>query len=74
MVEAYQAINYREDVAETCTEARRFYPQDGEVRRLCGAAPVAGADSTARAVPAVPAVANDSVGAPDAPGDALPGY
>jgi hypothetical protein len=39
IVEAYQAINYREDVAETCTEARMFYPEDTDVRRACGGRP-----------------------------------
>jgi outer membrane protein assembly factor BamD len=48
MVDAYQAINYREDIAEVCTEARKFYPDDAAVRRACGAVP---AVDTARAPP-----------------------
>lgn len=55
IVESYQAINYREDVAETCAEARKFYPADADVRRACGGAPVAGADSAAARPPAVTA-------------------
>jgi outer membrane protein assembly factor BamD len=55
IVEAYQAINYREDVAETCTEARKFYPEDTDVRRACGGAPVAGTDSAAARAAGAPA-------------------
>lgn len=57
MVEAFRAINYREDVAETCTEARKFYPEDGDVRRACGGAPVAGTDSAPARAAAVPTAA-----------------
>ena len=48
LVDAFKAINYREDIAETCTEARKFYPDDAGVRRACGAVP---AVDTARAPP-----------------------
>jgi outer membrane protein assembly factor BamD (BamD/ComL family) len=46
LLEAYRAINYKEDVAETCTEARKFYPDDAEVRQACASVPaVVPADS-----------------------------
>lgn len=49
LVDAYGAIRYKEDVAETCTEARKFYPEDGDVRQACGGvAPVATPADTAR--------------------------
>ncbi len=51
MLEAYSAINYKEELAETCTEMRKFYPTDGEVGRRC---PSPGATV---ATPAVPATA-----------------
>jgi outer membrane protein assembly factor BamD len=35
LVDAYRKINYREDVAETCTEAKKFYPDDAEVGQAC---------------------------------------
>jgi outer membrane assembly lipoprotein YfiO len=47
MVQAYQAINYKEEMAEICTEARKFYPEDADVQRACAAVPVVvPADST----------------------------
>ena len=39
LLDAYQAIKYREDVAETCTEARKFYPDDAEIGRSCASVP-----------------------------------
>ena len=39
LAEAYRAINYTEDVAETCAALHRAYPGDGEVRQVCGPAP-----------------------------------
>lgn len=44
MLEAYRAINYKEEIAETCTEARKFYPDDADVGRACAnvASPVLG--------------------------------
>jgi outer membrane assembly lipoprotein YfiO len=39
LVQAYRAIRYREDVAETCAALRQSYPGDREVARLCGEAP-----------------------------------
>ncbi len=35
LLDAYRKINYREDVTETCTEARKFYPDDTDVARAC---------------------------------------
>lgn len=54
MVESYQAIRYKEDVTETCATARAAYPQDAEVRRLCGATPTAPAATVAGPTPATP--------------------
>lgn len=45
LLAAYKAINYREDIAETCTEARRFYPTDADIGRVCPAN-AAAVDST----------------------------
>lgn len=51
MLQAYRAINYKEEMAETCVEARKFYPDDAEVQRACtGVANPLAADST-RAAP-----------------------
>ena len=35
LLDAYRKINYREDVTETCTEARKFYPDDPAIGRAC---------------------------------------
>jgi outer membrane protein assembly factor BamD len=48
LAEAYRAINYGEDVNETCAALHRAYPRDGEVREVCGPAPRAMTDSSAR--------------------------
>jgi len=45
MVEAFRAINYKEDIAEICTEARKFYPTDADVTRACASVPSVVADS-----------------------------
>ena len=55
MVEAYRAIKYREELAEVCTEMRRFYPDDPEVARECPAPPAA-ASAPAPGTPGTPAV------------------
>ena len=47
MVQAYRAINYKEEIAEACVDMRRTYPSDAEVQRAC--APGAGATTTAAA-------------------------
>ena len=36
LAEAYQAIRYRDDLAETCTKLRQTYPGDPEIGRTCG--------------------------------------
>ena len=40
LLDAYRAIKYREDEVETCTEARKFYPDDAAVTRACSSVPV----------------------------------
>lgn len=40
LVEAYRAIRYKDDAAESCAVLRAAYAQDAEVRRLCGTEPV----------------------------------
>jgi outer membrane protein assembly factor BamD len=49
MLDAYRAINYKEEIAETCTEARKFYPNDGEITRACASVPVPVLGDSARA-------------------------
>jgi outer membrane assembly lipoprotein YfiO len=39
--DAYKAINYKEDMRETCDAARKAYPNDRDVRDVCGPAPAA---------------------------------
>jgi outer membrane protein assembly factor BamD len=41
LAEAYQAIGYRQDVAETCNALRSAYAGDREVREVCGLPPAA---------------------------------
>src|SRR5262245_25967304 len=36
LAEAYKAIRYREDFAETCTKLRQSYPADPEIAQACG--------------------------------------
>ena len=48
LAEAYRAINYAQDVAETCAALHRAYPGDGDVREGCGRAPPPTAASSAR--------------------------
>lgn len=38
LVEAYRSIDYKADAAEACNAARQQYPNDREVRELCGPA------------------------------------
>jgi outer membrane protein assembly factor BamD len=38
---AYKAINYKEDMRELCDAMRKAYPNDREVRDVCGPAPAA---------------------------------
>jgi outer membrane protein assembly factor BamD len=39
LAEAYRAIHYREDYAESCSRLRQSYPNDREVLDICAAAP-----------------------------------
>lgn len=39
LVEAYSAINYREEVTEQCASLREKYPGASDVREACGSAP-----------------------------------
>ena len=55
LVDAFRAINYKEDIADVCGEMRRSYPSDAEVQRACGTGPTASAPSTGP--PAAPAPA-----------------
>lgn len=47
LAEAYQAIRYRDDFAETCAKLRQTYPGDAEIGRTCGT--VRTADTTVAA-------------------------
>ena len=55
MVQSYKVINYKEEIAEACTEMRRTYPADGDVERACGPAPVAVPTTAATTTGATPA-------------------
>jgi outer membrane protein assembly factor BamD len=57
MVEAYRAINYREELTEVCAEMRRFYPSDAQVERACPPAPPSAASAPAPGTPGAPAAA-----------------
>jgi len=57
MIDAYRAIRYQEEIAEACTDMRRTYPDDAEVRRVCGAAPVSAAPTLPAAPPPTPSPA-----------------
>lgn len=39
--DAYKAINYKEDMRDLCDAMRKAYPNDREVRDVCGPAPAA---------------------------------
>ena len=39
LVQAYRAINYKEDASEVCSSLRRTYPGNAEVTEACGSAP-----------------------------------
>ena len=43
LAKAYRAISYRDDANETCATAREKFPKDGDVKKVCGAAPKADA-------------------------------
>jgi outer membrane protein assembly factor BamD len=42
LVDTYRAINYRQELEETCTHLRRFYPQAEGLAERCPAAPGTG--------------------------------
>ena len=52
MIESYRVIRYKEEAAEACTEVRKTFGGDPEVRKLCP--PVAAPRDSAPATPAVP--------------------
>jgi outer membrane assembly lipoprotein YfiO len=59
LVEAYGKINYKLELAETCAALRQKYPNDGDVKDVCGTVPAPTAStpptpSPAAAAPAVP--------------------
>jgi outer membrane protein assembly factor BamD len=45
LLDAYHAINYKEDARELCDQMRTKYPNDREVKDACGPAPAAQASS-----------------------------
>ena len=51
LVEAYKAIRYREDAAELCTEIRKKYAGDSEVRDVCNGIPDVATPATATPIP-----------------------
>lgn len=57
LVESYKEINYREDAAELCTQLRKRYPSDRNVRETCaGFQDVATPADSASGAPAKPPV------------------
>jgi outer membrane protein assembly factor BamD len=46
LAEAYQAIRYRDDLAETCAKLRQTYPGDPEIARTCGTVRTADTSAT----------------------------
>jgi outer membrane protein assembly factor BamD len=53
LVDAYKAIRYKDDAADTCAELKRSFPEDSEVRSTCAgvAAPAASTADSTRATP-----------------------
>jgi outer membrane protein assembly factor BamD len=51
LVEAYKAIRYREDASDICTQLRKKYTNDSEVREVCNGIPDAATPATTTAVP-----------------------
>jgi len=52
LAEAYKSIRYGEDFADACGRLRQSYPDDGQVREVCGTpGPAATDSSSARATP-----------------------
>lgn len=52
LAQAYSAIRYREDFAETCAHLRRTYPGDREISTACATAPAPAADTAVAPRPA----------------------
>jgi outer membrane protein assembly factor BamD len=67
MIEAYRAINYKEDVAETCANGTQAFPSDGELRRLCG-----GVTAASPATPPAPTATSAAGAGPAAPAGGPP--
>ena len=51
LVDAYKAIRYREDASDLCTQLRKKYANDAEVRETCNGIPDVATPSTTTAVP-----------------------
>ena len=49
MIQSYKAINYKEEIAEACTDMRRTYPTDADITRTCVIAPATTAATGAAA-------------------------
>lgn len=71
MVQSYRAINYKEEIAEACTDMRRTYPADPEIRQSCATAPALPATATTAGTPGSGAAAS-AVTPVNAPGTAAP--
>ncbi len=54
MVQSYKAINYKEEIAEACTDMRRAYPTDVDITTTCAGAPTTTAATTAATTGAAP--------------------
>lgn len=67
MVQAYKAINYKEEIAEACTEMRRTYAADVEVQRMCGPAAVTVPTTAATTGITTPAAATPAPARPVSP-------
>lgn len=72
MIDSYRAINYKEELAEVCTEMRRFYPTDAEVAQSCPAAPAAASTTPAQPAPTPSQPVPPTSGAPGTPGTPAP--
>ncbi len=74
MVQSYRAINYKEEIAETCTELRRAYATDVEVQRVCGPAttPVRATAAATGVTPAATTPATPPASAPSRPPAPVP--
>ena len=69
LVEAFKQIKYKEDASEMCTQLRRKYPTDREVRETCSGvpdapAPTAAATPTPSTLPTPPPSPDESAPRP----------